>query len=731
MLKISPAISVNNVPVGSSKNNYTLFPDDEDQNLYYAMAERPDFFLNSEGKPSFNMTWYFGGGATPGGICTMTLALPMPDMNVQGVRDQLAAAVNNNPTMRKIAQLTFQLCQAMVAGETERVTQLKGELGYTDEVAASKKAGFDPNRDWAQFLPNRDAIDIRPIPFTKGSVTVKAFAGEQNYIENKPEVSSGELKTTPSLVNSNAAVVTFNLKEIGANLFWHGLGGPKLDKGSQPDGYDAQKGGDSIISVVYNVSFEGLLPHAKAVVTLDKAIYAKLEVGYNIRRGTWGTHYQAVKRGETYNNFSDGTIDITLPSVASKDDKKSVEEILTTWAASQLENMVQTQIPDVKLEDLTIEGLHKLERGSKQTRTYKLTKAIEVAKTPQGQLAKLEKLVPQAELTNYFHLIDLNKTPYFHADVTVNPPSFGRMANQKVERFVVTQLSYANERLRDESGKEVTILEYVTPTPQKAQGSQPLAPKLKGTFSKQSPNKDMEYEYLITYSDGTRSLQASGAVRNNGDDSRNRNYLNLSDVDLGVLSVKLDSTDLPWDIIGSAYVTLSYGDWEKRVTLVRNEVISIVQPFGKAMEGMVGHQLTLNLNTGAPFVDIPRQRRLKDGNAEIILVNPLGDATYEVHVALDPGVTKAQLRMEYVFKSTGPDRTFVHTVTLDAATMKPNEPVWKVPGFRDIPSSFRVTRARVTTSAGATDLKDLSGGTIGDVNAGFEITVSKDSLSNF
>jgi hypothetical protein len=46
-------------------------------------------------------------------------------------------------------------------------------------------------------------------------------------------------------VNSNAAVVTFNLEDLGANLFWHGLGGPSFDQGSKPlpKAFDPKVGG--------------------------------------------------------------------------------------------------------------------------------------------------------------------------------------------------------------------------------------------------------------------------------------------------------------------------------------------------------------------------------------------------------------------------------------------------------------------------------------------------------
>src|SRR4051812_12443329 len=142
MLTISPAVSVKDVPTNFGKNNYILFPDSENKDLYYALAERPTFMADQDGKPSFNMTWYFGGGVKSGGICTMTVALPIPDLAQPAVRETIAAALTKNPASIKIAQLVDALCRAMDAKQNERVDALKLELGYTDEIAKQKFALF-------------------------------------------------------------------------------------------------------------------------------------------------------------------------------------------------------------------------------------------------------------------------------------------------------------------------------------------------------------------------------------------------------------------------------------------------------------------------------------------------------------------------------------------------------------------------------------------------------------
>ncbi len=742
MLKFSPAISVKNIPTGKTKNNYILFPDNENQNLYYALADRPDFFLDSDGKPSFNMTWYFGGSAESGGICTMTLALPMPDMSRPDVRDPIAKAVTSDSVTRMVATKTFELCAAMKAGQTEQVAALKAGLGFNDATANAKLASFDPKRDWSQFLPAIDTIDVRPVPVTSGTVTVQAYANKDAYTSEKADVSTGQIQTTPSLVNDNAAVITFNLKDLGANLFWQGLGGPVLDPSRRPAGYDPVKGGDSVIAVTYEVSFEGMLPAAQAKVKLNKNVMAAIEIGYNKHRGTWGTNYEAVKRSAAFKDVSDQAIEITLPWAASQSDKSTVETTLSTWAATQLEAMVQAQLPGVKLEDLDVNGLHKKNIISEQSRVYKLNKAISLSKKPQGQLNMISKNVDVNDLSKYFHIIDLNEVPYFHADVVVRQPTDTEMSKRKVDRFVITQLSYAKEKLRDDMGKEVSVIEFVAPkaakaTDAKATGAkasnvpaaaQELPKKLKGTFSKTAPSKDLEYSYLVAYSDGTPSLQGSGALT--GKDGRSVNYLDLGSVDLGVLCVTLDGKFLPWDIISSATAKLSYGDWEKQIVIPKDDEVTVVQPFGRTMDKPVSYQLTLTLATGAPFVDIVRQAPLTSGTTEIILGNPVGNAIYNVTASLND-VTKAQLRLQYVFKGSGPDLTFARVVTLDASKPSVSDPIWKVPGTHGTPSSFRVLKARLTTAAGTSDEVDLDDATVNDVTDTISLTIEPGKVSVF
>lgn len=721
MLCLSPAVSVNDVPSGFTKNNYILFPDSADKDLYYALAERPNFLPDAHGNPSFNLTWYFGSGVTPGGICTMTVALPVPDMSKADVADRIAAALTSDASTVKVARTIDSLCRAMQAGQADQVKALKAELGYSDDAANQKKAAFDASRDYAQFLPAAGNIKISPVPFKTGSVTVQAFAAPELYVAGTPSASTGKLQTTPSSMNSNAAVVTFNLQEIGAKLFWQGMGGPPLDPKNQPSGYDA-KGGNSVISVTYEVGFDALLPQAKATVTLDHSVVAKLDIEEQIRVGAWGTTYrEQVARGKQYTDTVNSATEIVLPAVASKDDKESVSKLLTDWAASQLEDMLKAQMPTVKLEDLNIDSARQLQTVNKQSRTYSLTQAVTVPKLPQAQLPKVGALIPADKAGDFFQLINLNERPYFNVDVTVRPPSVAFLKERRVDRFVATQISYAGDRLRDGAGNEVATLEYVTGEAQK------LSTTLRGTFDKRSADTGLTFGYIVAYDDGTPSFHGV-ATRQDGSD----NYLDLGGIDLGVLHITLDGIDLPWDVVSSATVDLSYGDWTKRITLKRGDPPAlVVKPFGREMTGSVGYQLTLNLTAGAPVVGPVRRVPLTRGNAEIALASPIGDAIYTIDFALGSDVSKAQLRMEYALPDSGANRVFSNMVTLDGARPDTATAQWKVPARRGANATFRITKARITANGTTKDLIDLGSGTIDPLTDSAPLTVEADGFSTF
>lgn len=690
MLKISPATTVTGVPSTFGKSNdYVLYPDsDPNEDIYYALAELPTFRADSDGDPSFNLTWYFGSNQEPGGICTMTIALPVPDMT----RDDVKAAI----------------CKAL-------------------------------KRDPAK------PPSIKPIDFRSGSVIVQAFQNEGAYQSavsgqgQAPLVSTGRLTTTPSLFNSNAAVVTFNLKKLGANLFWHGLGGPKFT--ARPDGYDEAQGGSSVIAVTYNIEFDGQLKDATAKVTLNRKVTAKLAI--EVKQGAWGRKYDQAT-GKSYEDVTKEAIEIQLPAAepnspkpgAGEKEKEvtTIKQLLTDWAADQLDSMIRSQIPEVKLEQLDAKDAQKIEVLKDMTRTYKLTQAVSILKHPQNSLPKIDGLgVAKGKLEKFFRLINLNDTPDFNVDLTVAPPTAANLKAKGVERFVVTRLLYCNEKLNikgpDNASKEVSILEYV-PTPGNAPNTGALESKtLTGTFYVKA-KRTLEYSYLVAYTDGTPSYRSPAITVNDAD-----NYLDLNGLDLGVLSVKLDGADLPWDVTSSAKIELEYGGWKKAVTLKKvgdnaPEVL-VVQPFGTAMDKALKYRLTMNLAVGTPIVGDQLEVALnKLGAAEITLKNLAGDRTNLIVLSLDSAVKKAQLRLEYTLKGVaGADRVFTTTTKLDE-TAKSFE--WKVPGSSSTPSAFKVVKANVTLADGTTVADyDLSEGNLEVKEAKTELAVEKGGISLF
>jgi hypothetical protein len=715
MLKISPAVTVKNVPSDLGLMDYILFPDSVDKDAYYALAEFPTYRARNK-KPDFNLTWYFGDNQISGGICTFTVALPMPNTDDPKALDAISNALAKDETTIKIAQTTFALCQAMDAGKTADIATLKAELGFDDKLANDRKSRFDKNRDYKQFLPQVLPSKIMPIPFKTGTVTVQAFANDKAYQEGTPAVNTGKLQTTPSLVNSNAAVVTFNLKDVGANLFWHGLGGPSFDQGAKklPKDFNAQTGGVSVISVTYTVEFDGLLPEAKATVTLDSSVIAKLDVDTVYGRDSWGRRWSAeVQRGKSYDQRAQSATKIELPAVASEKDGEEVRKLLTDWAAKQLEDMAKIALPEIKLDALNMDNLRQLSTKSAQSREYTLTQAVTLPKNPQAQLQKISALAGSTPLETFFELIDLNDKPYFPVRVTVNPPNLPYLKARSISRFAVTDLSYVKKQLSGDSGP-VTMMEYKT-----SSDTDPASVTLKGDFDAKIPEdqRALSYNYVVAYADGTPSLQVKARELKDS-------YLDLAGVDIGVVSADLDGVDLPWDVIDSATVVVKYGAWEKKVTLTKDSPdVFVAKPFGKPITDHLKYKLTVNPTSGDPVEGKWTEVTPLYGHADITLPNPLGDTKNSISFRLAGGVSTATLRVEYTFKSADADRVFEQIIDLDASTAKTF--TWRVPALSNHASPFRVISANVDDN----DLTDLSGGKTDATKREQRITVSKTKLS--
>ena len=721
MLKISPAVTVNDVPgkFAGSKNNYILYPDTDDPKVFYAMAEYPSFIADEKGSPSFNLTWFFGRDMN-GGICSMTVGLPMPDMKDKAVKATILDAIKGNVSTSDIARQTWDLCVAMDGGDTVKAEALKTQLGFDAAAAQKKKDIWNKTGEWTQFLPD-ETIQVKPINYTSGTVLVQAFSNKEAYDTSNPAFSSGLLKTTPSMFNDNAAVVTFNLSDIGAGMMWQALGGPQLDENSpKPDGYQTENGASSIVSVVYQVSFDGMLPEAKATVTLKHDVIAKLDIETKVRNGSWGrTYREDVVRGKEYNEAVNNSTEITLPATASPDDKDSVQKLLTDWAGKQLEDMLKAKLPDVSLNDLSLDGARQITQQIDQHRDYVLNQAVSVQKNPQSLLPKIDQLVSPEASKQLFQLIDLNAVPYVKVDLAVAAPNLSDLKNRQVDRFVVTQLSYGGQTLRDKDGDDVSSLEFQT------DAKQPASNRYKGTFNKAAKDKNVRYSYLVTYADGTPSFQAP--VASQPDD----NYLDLSSVDVGVLSVKLNAMDLPWDVISSAKVVLRYDTWEQTVPLSRDQTpAQVSKPFGQTMDKTLTYRLTLALSTGESITGDATPVTLKNGRGDITFRSPLGDMVNPIGFELDSGVLKAQLRVEYTFRNSGPDRVFRQVIQLDSAR-DGGRATWKVPADSGKGCALRITKANVTTAAGSTALTNLAGGAIDPVDQQLDITVFADHIESF
>ncbi|WP_158794398.1 hypothetical protein [Granulicella sp. L60] len=718
MLKMSPAVRVANIPGAFNKTyDYTLFPDDEDKNIYYALADYPTYLADSHNDPSFNLTWYFGTGITSAGVCTMTVALPMPDTTNADVKSAILRELTGDKTAITIAQKTLELCKASDAKDTARVQALKTELGFNDTIVAARVSVYDKTADWTQFLPNHDSLSIRPIPFKDGTVTIQAFPSSDAY-DSKDPAYTGIAKTKPSLINSNAAVVTFNLTDLGANLFWHGLGGWPLDPSLKaPEGYDAAKGGSSVISVVYSVTFDALLPEAKATVTFDQSIVAKLEVEQRKHTGSWGSQWtEEIPRSRELDEAINGNTVIVLPAVASKDDNDNVQKLLTDWAAAQMIDMAKSQLPGVDMSTLDVNSIRSLKQAKTQVRTYKLTQAVSMLKFPQAQLRKLDGIVPPDAIKKFFQLINLNDVPYVNINLTVAPPSPSFLKDRFVDRVVITDLTFADGQLLDASKKPVSSIEYLS-------GGDPKPGQtFTGTFAKNNPDLSTKYSYLVTYTDGTAPMNVTDVAQ------KNANYLSLSGVDIGVLSVSLSAIDLPWDVISSARVDLTYGTWKRTLQLNRDGGnVLVAKPFGKPITDKLTYQVTLTPTAGAPIIGEAVQVIPDHGQAEITLRNPLGNITNPIEFILDPAVTKAQLRAEYTFRNSGPDRIFSQLIQLDAAK-NGGAFTWNVPSQSEKGSAFKIIRAQATTASGTNTITDPSGANADPLEQQASITVYADHV---
>jgi hypothetical protein len=233
----------------------------------------------------------------------------------------------------------------------------------------------------------------------------------------------------------------------------------------------------------------------------------------------------------------------------------------------------------------------------------------------------------------------------------------------------------------------------------------------------------------VAYDDGTPSLKVDGIVQNTP-----KNYLDLSSINLGGLNVKVSGGQLAWGNISSVSVELKYKDWSEEVILREKKAEqSIVKPFGEVTDGEITYITTFNMISGSPIVTEELPISIENGLVDIQLKNPLGDKVNIFAFELDPGVTKAQIRMEYTTTDEAGTEypPFNGKVILDTKDDADGTATWKVPGFGAGKASFKVTKLRVYTDDGKADITDLSGGVVDKVTDGADITVEEDGLSQF
>ncbi|MCG7564563.1 hypothetical protein [Pseudoalteromonas sp. McH1-42] len=729
MLKIAPAVYAKKIPSEYGPMDYILYPDSEKEGSYYAMAERPTFQVDENGDPCFNLTWYFGSGETPGGICSMTVALPIPDMNNKEVQSKIIAALTGDQKTQDVAQKTFELCQAMDAEDQDQVTALQKELGFDNDTAKQKYNLYNKTSDWTQFLPKIGNLKISPMPYKSGEVTVQAFANEDAYQKGTPAAESGKLTTIPSSMNSNDAVVTFNLQDLGANLFWHGMGGWSFaEEGVQaPPSDDEAVGGSSIITVSYKVEFDGLLPAAEAVVTLNKEVMAKLDIEDVVKRGSWGRRYREKEvRGKEYIDAINNSTKITIPAVIDEGDtKQDITKLLTDWSAKQLEEMAASQMPNVNMDDLKLGDIEKLKTVNEQKRTYSLAQAVRINKYPQAQLSKISSLLKNPnihELKKFFNVINLNDKPYFNVNLTVGTPSISRLKELDINSLVVTSLEYHNSKLRDKDGNEVSTISF------ESSKDQPASKELIGTFSKGGKAKGLRYSYKVIYNGGTDAFEVKD-IEQSGD----QNYLDLSSLSLGVLNITVKGQDLPWEVLSNVNVEIDGDGWTGSTRLDNNKTTgNIIKHIGKDVKTAPAYKITYNFISGSAVTKTGIVENFENGIGTIMLKSPLGDRVYDVNFELGNEVSKAKLRVEYtVADDKGTDHVFKGKIELDKSGS--DSATWKVPAKSDSQSSiFKVIKLQVKTASGQTqEVSDLSGGTVAPVMDDIDITVLDNGLSSF
>ena len=688
---------------------YVLYPDTDKPNTYYVLPETPTFLPMSGGKgPSFNMLWWYGTGNTVGGICTFTVALPMPDWSRTDVRDALTLAVNDDPDVREYSEKVFGLAKAYAANDAVAIEQYLKALEIKDAEGRALTHSFDATRGSEQFRPaTKQKLDFLAVELTKGAVTVQGFKSAKVANDPLSVEFDGTFATTPSRLSSNAAVVTFNLDQRNATLMWQAMGGPPfagLD--ALPDRAELTS---SVITVKYAVEFDGMLPGAEAIVTLRKESVAKVLTEQKSSYSSWsGKRTWDEVVGKDYRTLARDSMEVRIPSsqysAVPPGGTKSVKDVLTDWASAQLVSMLAAQLPDIKLSDLMTGKKDSITQVQDQSRTYKLSTAIGVARNPQGMLPKVNGLVQRDTLDNYFSTIDLNRVPWVDVTVTVNPLARARMKTNKIGAIALKRLNFGSNRLRtaDNLKRDVTVLPF------EAEGSGALSQvQLLGQFGIKEKDAVVSYDYEVSYTDGTPTYRVDNNTLPQG-----KTNVDLSGADLGVLQKTLDAQWLPWGLISSARLDVQYADlYQSTFMLTKdNAKAEIVKPLGRKIDQNLQYRLTLNMTSGTPVAYPAAADAWAEVNREatglIPLRSPLGDAGLtEAIFNLDTDVTSATSRVEYAMELPGGiQRLFSKVIRLDAA--KKATDTWSVATPVNADATFTFKKLKVRNGQAEQPLDD-------------------------
>ncbi len=445
----------------------------------------------------------------------------------------------------------------------------------------------------------------------------------------------------------------------------------------------------SVITVKYAVEFDGMLPGAEAIVTLRKESVAKVLTEQKSSYSSWsGKRTWDEVVGKDYRTLARDSMEVRIPSsqysAVPPGGTKSVKDVLTDWASAQLVSMLAAQLPDIKLSDLMTGKKDSITQVQDQSRTYKLSTAIGVARNPQGMLPKVNGLVQRDTLDNYFSTIDLNRVPWVDVTVTVNPLARARM------------------RTADNLKRDVTVLPF------EAEGSGALSQvQLLGQFGIKEKDAVVSYDYEVSYTDGTPTYRVDNNTLPQG-----KTNVDLSGADLGVLQKTLDAQWLPWGLISSARLDVQYADlYQSTFMLTKdNAKAEIVKPLGRKIDQNLQYRLTLNMTSGTPVAYPAAADAWAEVNREatglIPLRSPLGDAGLtEAIFNLDTDVTSATSRVEYAMELPGGiQRLFSKVIRLDAA--KKATDTWSVATPVNADATFTFKKLKVRNGQAEQPLDD-------------------------